>query len=105
MQLGTEHFSKGPHSHSVRVDKSGRIVVPAELRQRCRIQPGDHVILAESHGHLTVKSYDQVIKEVQAYFADAAPPGVLLSEELIKDRRAEAARELAELNDSAASHD
>jgi hypothetical protein len=34
-----------------------------------------------------------VTREVQAFFADVAPPDVLLSEELSKDRREETARE------------
>jgi hypothetical protein len=34
-----------------------------------------------------------VIRDVQAYFADIAPPDVLLSEELIRGRREEAERE------------
>jgi hypothetical protein len=35
----------------------------------------------------------RVIREVQAFFADAAPTEVLLSEELSRERRQEAANE------------
>ena len=40
-----------------------------------------------------MRPLDAVIREVQAYFADVAPPGVSLSEELLRDRREEAQRE------------
>lgn len=44
-----------------------------------------------SESVIAVWPLDTVIREVQAFFADAAPPDVLLSEELTKDRREEAA--------------
>lgn len=105
MQVSTEQFSTRPHSHSVRVDRSGRIVLPADVRARLHIQPGQELIVQEAGQHLTVKTFEQVLTEIQDYFADLAPPGVLLSEELIKDRRAEAAREHAELDRLADSHE
>ena len=40
-----------------------------------------------------MRPLDKVIQEVQAFFADAAPRDVVLSDELSRDRRAEAARE------------
>jgi len=40
-----------------------------------------------------MRPLDAVIREVQAYFADVAPADVVLSEELIRDRRKEAEKE------------
>lgn len=85
-----------PPSYSARVDASGRIVVPVELRDRLHFRPGDELVLREEGGSLTVKSYDQVLAEAQAFCADLSPPEVSLSEELIRERRAEASREAAE---------
>lgn len=82
-----------PTSYSARVDSSGRIVVPAELRERLHFRPGDELVLQEDAGVLHVRSYEQVIAEAQAYFADVAPDEGLLSEELIRSRREEARRE------------
>jgi bifunctional DNA-binding transcriptional regulator/antitoxin component of YhaV-PrlF toxin-antitoxin module len=70
-----------------------RIAIPAELCQRYGIEPGDPVVLEPSDSGIVMRPLDAVIREVQAFFADAAPPDVLLSEELIRDRREEAKRE------------
>ena len=40
-----------------------------------------------------IKTREQIKAEVQAYFADLAPPEVLLSEEILKDRRSEIERD------------
>ncbi len=39
------------------------------------------------------KTQEQAIREAQDFFAPLAPPDVLLSEELIRERREEARRE------------
>ena len=39
------------------------------------------------------KTQEQAIREAQDFFATLAPPDVLLSEELIRERREEASRE------------
>jgi bifunctional DNA-binding transcriptional regulator/antitoxin component of YhaV-PrlF toxin-antitoxin module len=70
-----------------------RVVIPAELCHRYHIEPGDPVILEPSDSGIVLRPLDAVIRGVQAYFADIAPPDVLLSEELIRDRREEAERE------------
>ena len=84
-----------PLSYTARVDSSGRIVVPAELRDRLHFRPGDELVLQEDSGSLRVKSYDHVLAEAQAYFASLVSPGVSVVDELIAARRAEAAREAA----------
>jgi bifunctional DNA-binding transcriptional regulator/antitoxin component of YhaV-PrlF toxin-antitoxin module len=70
-----------------------RIAIPAELCQRYGIEPGDPVVLEPSATGIMMRSLETVIREVQAYFADAAPTGVLLSDELMRDRRKEAEQE------------
>ncbi len=70
-----------------------RIAIPAELCQQYGIEPGDPVVLETSDSGIVMRPLNAVIREVQAYFADIAPPGVSLSDELLRDRREEAARE------------
>jgi len=70
-----------------------RVVIPAELCQRYGLEPGDPVVLEASEHAITLRPFDEVVREVQAYFAAVAPPDVVLSDELIRDRRAEAGRE------------
>lgn len=88
--------SSASTSYSARVDNSGRIVIPSELRDRLHVRPGDELVLQEIAGSITVKSYDQVLADAQAFFRTVAPGGVSLSDELLADRRAEVERERAE---------
>lgn len=75
--------------YHARVDASGRIVIPAEARQRNHIAEGDTLVVVEDEQGLHVKNLDQAIAEAQAYFATLAPVGRTLSDELLADRRAE----------------
>jgi AbrB family looped-hinge helix DNA binding protein len=70
-----------------------RVAIPAELCESFGLEPGDPVVLESSDAGIVVRPLDTVIREVQAFFADAAPKNVLLSEELLRDRREEAKRE------------
>ena len=77
----------------IKVDKSGRILLPAELRARHQISEGDTLVLIDDEQGLHVKTHAQVLAEAQAYFAGLAPKDVSLSKELLQDRRKEAQRE------------
>ena len=79
--------------YQLKVDSSGRIVLPAESRARNRIAEGDTVTVVEDNHGLHIKTREQIKAEVQAYFADLAPPDVSLSEEILQDRRAEHERD------------
>jgi bifunctional DNA-binding transcriptional regulator/antitoxin component of YhaV-PrlF toxin-antitoxin module len=70
-----------------------RVAIPAEMCQQYGLEPGAPVVLESSESGILVRPLDVVIREVQAFFADVAPADVLLSEQLIRDRREEAARE------------
>jgi bifunctional DNA-binding transcriptional regulator/antitoxin component of YhaV-PrlF toxin-antitoxin module len=76
-----------------KLSEGRRVAIPADLCQRYGIEPGDPVVLEPSDSGIVMRPLDAVIREVQAYFADVAPPGVSLSEELLRDRREEAQRE------------
>lgn len=80
-----------------RLADDGRVVIPAPLRHRLGLKPGDTVVIDAEDHTVRVRSYAQVIDEVQTYFRQFAKPGVSLVDELIAERRAEAARENAEL--------
>ena len=79
--------------YRLKVDSSGRIVLPAEERTRNHVSESDTVVVIADGQGLHVKTRDQVLAEAQAYFADLAPSDVLLSEELLQDRRAEHERD------------
>ena len=76
-----------------KVGEGRRVAIPAELCQRYGLEPGDPVVLEPSDAGIVVRPLDAVIREVQAFFSDFHPKDGLLSDELIRERRAEAARE------------
>lgn len=85
-----------PTTYSARIDKSGRIVIPSELRDRLHLEPGDELVVREESGSVTISTYDRALAEAQDYFMSLVEPGVSVVDELIAERRAEAAREAAE---------
>jgi AbrB family looped-hinge helix DNA binding protein len=76
-----------------KVDSSGRILLPAELRSQLGIHEGESVVLVGDGMVAHVKSVDQAIREAQEQFRKAAPSKRILSKELLQERRDEAARE------------
>ena len=79
--------------YQITVDSSGRIVIPAEARQRQHISEGDTLIVREDEKGLTISSLDQVLSESEAFFKALTPDGALLSDEINADRRAENERD------------
>jgi AbrB family looped-hinge helix DNA binding protein len=77
-----------PQVYNIKVDASGRIVLPADARQRNHIVEGDTVIVIEDESGLHIKTREQLLAEVQAHFAKHVPRDVLLSDEINADRRA-----------------
>ncbi len=75
------------------VDPAGRVVIPAESRKRHGIKPGDTVLVENGEHGLRILTQGEALREAQAYFVQLAPADVVLSDELLRDRRAEAAGE------------
>lgn len=71
----------------------GRIVVPAAYRKAMGVKPGDVLILRCEDGELRACGQDAAIRRVQELVRQYVPKGVSLVDELIGERRAEAARE------------
>jgi len=90
-----------PESHShpfshVRVDSAGRILIPAEVREHLRIEPGQNLILAEDEGGIRLQTFEQAVKAVQKTFAPYRVSGISVVDELIREREEEARRENGE---------
>ncbi len=73
-----------------KIGQGRRVAIPVDLCEQYGIEPGDPIVLEGTNNGIFVRPLKAVIKEVQNFFADAAPSGVLLSEELSADRRREA---------------
>ncbi|WP_088181658.1 AbrB/MazE/SpoVT family DNA-binding domain-containing protein [Sphingobium sp. Z007] len=54
-------------SYSAKVISGGKIVIPAELRRELGIKDGDTLVIErDMSGSLVLKSYLQVVRDVQA---------------------------------------
>jgi AbrB family looped-hinge helix DNA binding protein len=80
-------------SRSTKIVDGGKLIIPASFRRKMGIQIGDTVVMEMVDGELRVRSRDAAIAEIQKLVRGLVPDGVSLSDELIADRRAEAAKE------------
>ena len=81
-------------TYSAKLIKGGKIVIPAELRRELGFKEGDTLVLDREGGGISIKSYDQVVREIQATFkAMLGDQSRSMVDELMAERRAEAARE------------
>lgn len=82
-----------PCVYQVKIDTSGRIVLPASVRQRWGVHEGDSVLVVDDADQVRIETAAESLKEAQAYFAGLVPRDVSLADQLIAERRAEAASE------------
>jgi AbrB family looped-hinge helix DNA binding protein len=78
---------------SVRLCEGGRIVIPAEVREQLGLKVGDRLVLRVEDGEIRLFTRAEGIRKAQRIFSKYRQEGVSLSDELIAERRAEAARE------------
>ena len=79
---------------TAQLEKSGRILIPAQVRRKLGLREGSQVIVkVNEKGGLDVESRAQALSRVQNQLRRYIPAGTLVSDQLIADRRAEAARE------------
>ncbi len=76
-----------------KVAGGGRIVIPAEFRKALNLEVGDEIILDLGEGQLTVLTPRQAVRQAQELVRRYVPEGHGLVDDLIAERRAEAARE------------
>ena len=89
-----EHESREePKVYRSKIDSSGRILLPAELRSQHGLDVGDSVILVDEGTGVELKSTAEAIQDAQTLFKSAAPRERVLSDELRRERRKEAERE------------
>ena len=75
----------------VKIIEGGKLVIPAAMRRALGIGSGDMVLVDVEDGELRVRSLPKAIKRAQAIVRRHVPKGVSLADELIADRRGEAA--------------
>ena len=93
MEHSTTHISSKIHS-------GGRLIIPSQIREMLHLDIGDTVIMQVDDGELRVMSQAEGIRRAQVLVEQYIPGDVSLSEDLIAERREQAAKELAELTES-----
>jgi AbrB family looped-hinge helix DNA binding protein len=76
-----------------RLNENGRLVIPASIRRALDLQPEAEVVLRVEDGELRMTTPQRRAQRAQELFKKYVGKGVSLSEELIADRRKEAAGE------------
>jgi len=87
-QLGQEQ-----KVYQSKIDKSGRIVLPADVRATLGVAEGDSVLVVQEGDSVEILTMRQAIRQAQEYFCRLVPAQVSLVDELVQERREEAARE------------
>ncbi len=82
-----------PESVTVSVDSAGRILIPAAFREWFALQEGSRLVLNAGPDGLELMLPSRAAEKARALLRPFLEPGLRLSDELIADRRAEAARE------------
>jgi len=74
---------------SVRITKSGRVVIPAGYRHALGLKEGDEVLLSLVEGEVRLRRASMKLRRAQELVAKYAKTGEQWSDELIAERRAE----------------
>ena len=77
----------------VTIGENGRIVIPAALRRELGMKAGEPVVLRVEDGELRISTVEAALERARRILARYIPPEIDLTQELIDDRRREAARE------------
>lgn len=59
------------HTEHVKLGEDGRLVIPAVIRKSAGLRIGDTLVIESDGDSLLVRPLDAVVREVQAFFADA----------------------------------
>ncbi|MEK7849028.1 MAG: AbrB/MazE/SpoVT family DNA-binding domain-containing protein [Chloroflexota bacterium] len=75
-----------------RMGAGGRVVIPAGYRRTLGLKPGDEVMLLLEEGEVRLLTPQRAVQRAQALVRRYIPEGRSLVEELLQQRREEAAR-------------
>ncbi len=79
--------------YRVQIASNGRMVLPAGLRQQLHVEGGGFLIIRKDEGRLVLESMDDAVRRAQALVRHYAPQADGVADELLAERRADAARE------------
>lgn len=79
----------------VKIGEGGRIVIPVRMRNAVGAKVGDSVTLSLEENSIHITTQKDALQRLQELVRRHVPEGVSLADEMIRDRREEAAREEA----------
>ncbi len=79
--------------YRVQIAANGRMVLPVGLRQQLHVEGGGLLIIREDGGRLVLESVDDAVRRAQALVRQYAPAAQGVTDELLAERRIDAARE------------
>ncbi|MEP3480860.1 MAG: AbrB/MazE/SpoVT family DNA-binding domain-containing protein [Fuerstiella sp.] len=82
-------------------DASGRILIPADLRNEMNVESGTPLVLERDETGISLRTYEETIRQIQAYYMAVSPPEDVWSDSLISERKREAAIENAKYEQQA----
>lgn len=77
----------------VKVDRGGRLVIPAFYRKALGIENGDEIVMQLDKDSIRIMSIHEAIHQAQKRVRKYIPATVSLADELIAERREEAKNE------------
>lgn len=81
-----------------KLSRQGRIVIPASVRKELGLEPGEELVVRAKDGAVELQRRDELLRRIQAEWKSTAK-GRDLVDELIAERRREAARDERELEE------
>ncbi len=79
--------------YTMKMSEGGRVVIPAAIRKALELKEGDTVLWDLVDGEARLTTRRERLRRAQDLVRQYVPEGVSLVDELIAERRAEAARE------------
>ena len=76
-----------------KLGQGGRVVLPAQFRKALGVKTGDDLILSLRDGEVRLFTRREAIRRAQNLVRRYFPEGRMLSEELIRERKIEEARD------------
>ena len=80
-----------PGVYHVTVTDRGRLVLPAEVREKLKIRDGDRIaVILENDGTVSLMTQKVALDQLQGMFKHLAPKDHFASDDIIAERRREA---------------
>jgi AbrB family looped-hinge helix DNA binding protein len=78
---------------TVRIDKLGRVLIPASVRKQAGLEPNTRLVVRVHDGRVELMTVAAAVRMAQALVRRHVKAGASLAEDLIRERRSEVRRE------------